>query len=180
MTRQRIYTNKRIMVADTMKTALSCAKHIPVYIFYTPIEAEAAVKNWLGPRHIYMAQANGDLGERMQDALQKLFGMGVDHAVIIGTDLSGLNSALFTRAFHLLKRHDVVLSPATDGGYYLIGAKTVHPELFYDIPWSTEEVLPRTLRVLKRLGLSYKLLPEQRDLDTVEDLYHYSATATIR
>ena len=70
-----------------------------------------------------------------------------------------------------LHDHDVVLGPTMDGGYYLIGLRTPVPELFENIPWSTGQVYALTEQKVKMLGLSLKILPELRDLDTVEDLH---------
>jgi hypothetical protein len=76
----------------------------------------------------------------------------------------------YQQALQLLDRYDVVLGPALDGGYYVVGLKKAAPALFQDIPWSTDRVLPLTKEKAAGLGLSVGLLPEWRDVDTIDDL----------
>jgi glycosyltransferase A (GT-A) superfamily protein (DUF2064 family) len=99
-----------------------------------------------------------------------LFSRGYGRVVIAGTDVPSLPLETYHQAVQLLDRYDVVVGPALDGGYYLIGLKKVAPPLFRDIPWSTDRVLALTNEKAAMLGLSVGVLPEWRDVDTIDDL----------
>ena len=115
-------------------------------------------------------QETGDLGQRMTAAFAAAFAAGAGRVVIIGTDCPGLRDGHLAQAVGLLNDHDVVLGPATDGGYYLLGLRQPQPELFQNKIWSTASVLTDTQADARRLGLRVALLPELRDVDTAEDL----------
>ena len=115
-------------------------------------------------------QIGDDLGARMEYALAEMFRIGYQRAVILGTDLPALPESVYEDAFNLLARHDLVLGPSLDGGYYLIGLSRTAPELFRHIPWSTSDVLACTQTKAHALGLTTALLPRQRDVDTIDDV----------
>ena len=115
-------------------------------------------------------QQGNDLGARMNRACETLFTRGYRRVVIVGTDLPSLPIVRYREAFELLDQHDVVLGPAVDGGYYLIGLKTPAPGLFHDIPWSTDRVFQLTKEKAAILGLSIGCLSDWRDVDTIDDL----------
>ncbi|WP_245327846.1 TIGR04282 family arsenosugar biosynthesis glycosyltransferase [Hymenobacter fodinae] len=123
---------------------------------------------WVGYQR--RPQPPGDLGHRMQSAFSHAFAEGATAAVIIGTDCPGLTHEHLRDAYEALRTHEVVLGPATDGGYYLLGMKKVWPELFANKRWSTDSVRADTLADARRLGLQVHLLPELRDVDTADDL----------
>lgn len=110
-----------------------------------------------------------DLGQRMEQAFDAAFAVGARRVVIIGTDCPGLSTALLHRAFHALHSTDVVLGPATDGGYYLLGLRRPQPALFQGISWSTATVRRDTLATAQRQGLRVRELPMLGDVDTAED-----------
>lgn len=122
---------------------------------------------WLGP-HVWRSQGEGDLGERMQRAFDQGFASGVGRVVVMGTDCPALDEAVLEQAFSSLDQHDVVIGPADDGGYYLLGLKKPMPELFSQIPWGTAEVLNQTTERLPVGG--YHLLRVLSDIDEVADL----------
>ena len=129
------------------------------------------------PQH---AQPPGDLGQRMQHAFAAAFAAGATRVVIVGTDCPGLTASHLTAAFaYLAAGADLVLGPATDGGYYLLGMKQLHPALFQQKVWSTDSVLPGTLADAARLGLAVQLLPPLRDVDTVDDLAAWRERTTL-
>jgi hypothetical protein len=115
-------------------------------------------------------QVGDDLGQRMHRAFVDLFGLGYRKVFIVGTDVPTLPLSVYQQAVSLIESHDLVLGPATDGGYYLIGLNRPVPELFTDVPWSTENVLAATRRNASALGLTVGLLKEWRDIDAAEDL----------
>jgi len=126
---------------------------------------------WLGQDFEYVIQAEGDIGVRMRLAFQKAFRQGWERVVLIGSDLPDLTPAIIRESFDRLTSHDLVLGPARDGGYYLIGLKADRPELFgSSIIWGSEEVLKNTLITADQLGLSTALLARLRDVDRPEDL----------
>lgn len=128
------------------------------------------MQDWLGNDIVYQPQGKGDLGERMARSLSVAFRSGMERVVIIGTDCPGLNANLIAKAFHQLHAHDLVLGPALDGGYYLIGLRCFILELFTDINWGTAEVLHQTIAIAKKLDLSVAYLPQLADVDRPEDL----------
>ncbi len=115
-------------------------------------------------------QVGDDLGARMAHAFQSALGSSYQSAIIMGTDIPGITAPLITMAYTSLQAHAMVLGPTVDGGYYLIGLRAPAPELFENIPWSTDTVFSLTEEKAQARGLSIKILPELRDLDTVEDL----------
>jgi hypothetical protein len=131
---------------------------------------EQLMQNWLGSNLIYRRQSEGDIGCRMASAFQASFAAGMNGVVIIGIDCPDLNAQLIAQAFQALCQHDLVLGPAQDGGYYLIGLRRLIPELFTGISWSTAEVLQQTLSIAQKLELAVALLPLLSDIDRPEDL----------
>jgi uncharacterized protein len=126
---------------------------------------------WLGQDFEYVIQAEGDIGVRMRLAFQKTFRQGWKQVVLIGSDLPDLTPAIIRESFERLLNHDLVLGPARDGGYYLIGLKADRPELFGgSMIWGTNEVLKNTLITADHLGLNTALLATLRDVDRPEDL----------
>jgi len=115
-------------------------------------------------------QVGEDLGQRMTHAFETMFARGYQRALIVGTDVPSLPLDYYRQAIGRLEQHDLVLGPAQDGGYYLIGLKKPAPALFEDIPWSTDRVLTLTCEIADRLGLSRARLPEWRDVDSIDDL----------
>lgn len=121
-------------------------------------------------------QIGYDLGQRMTNAFADIFDEGAELSVIIGTDCPELSSALIIESFDRLKLHDVVIGPAKDGGYYLLGMKKLKLDLFQEIDWSTDRVLSQTLNVCEEKNLSVFLLRELMDIDTEEDLRNMQLT----
>lgn len=116
-------------------------------------------------------QLGRDIGERMANALElELTNQKKDKICLIGSDCLEITAEIISDAFTQLEHFDVVLGPAKDGGYYLIGLKQPNATLFESIDWSTSKVLAQTLRKAQALGLSVHLLPELADVDTASDL----------
>lgn len=115
-------------------------------------------------------QRGPDLGARMENAFQDQFCRGAQKAVIVGTDSPWMGRERIRLALNWLDSSEVVVGPAEDGGYYLIGARRLVPKIFRGIPWSTPHVLDLTLRELERIGTRYRLLPRDFDLDRPQDL----------
>ena len=126
--------------------------------------------NWLGERYQYYPQSEGNLGDRLSNAIKESFNQDITRIIIIGIDCPDLNAELIDQAFQALTQHDLVLGKAEDGGYYLIGLTGFYPQLFQGIDWGTHVVLQQTVAVAERMGLRISYLPMLNDIDTPEDL----------
>jgi rSAM/selenodomain-associated transferase 2/rSAM/selenodomain-associated transferase 1 len=138
---------------------------------YIDGESQDRFRKWLGDDVPYRPQGKGSLGARMNRAFQDSFRGGMAKVVVVGTDCPGLSEELVQKAFLALEENDLVLGPAKDGGYYLIGLRRPAEELFKGIPWGTEKVFAHTLRVAQSLALKTFLLAPLGDVDRPEDLY---------
>ncbi|MGQ9588865.1 MAG: TIGR04283 family arsenosugar biosynthesis glycosyltransferase [Planctomycetota bacterium] len=126
-------------------------------------------RSWLG-RLDHRNQVDGDLGQRMEAAMSGHLSAGLGPAVIVGTDCPWLEPRHIAEAFARLGGHDVVIGPALDGGYYLLGLRRPLPEIFRGIPWGTDRVLEATMAALARIGSRASLLEPLGDVDLPEDL----------
>jgi len=140
---------------------LACAPSSTL-VFFKIMEERQAVK--------LIDQEGEDLGARMSRAFEAMFARGYRRVILVGTDVPSLPLDRYQRAATLLEQHDIVLGPAMDGGYYLIGLTKPAPALFHEVPWSTDQVLALTKEKADTSGLSTALLPEWRDVDTIDDL----------
>jgi hypothetical protein len=150
---------------------------------YTPEEGAAGVGEFIGAG-VEMIEQHGDgLGERIENLFKSLFEAGYTSVIIVGSDSPDLPMERIETAVALLCRAekeiaDVVIGPAVDGGYYLIGMNRgmnggmneAQRELFKEIPWSTSEVLETTLEQAASIGIEVTLIDEWHDIDTPEDL----------
>jgi rSAM/selenodomain-associated transferase 1 len=136
------------------------------------------MKQWLGTDLRFSSQESGDIGRRMARAIESAAAGGFLKTIIFGSDIPGITTDILSRAFIRLKKEDIVLGPAKDGGYYLIGIhdrclKRAVPILFEGIDWGTDTVLAKTLQAADRLDLTYVLLEPLGDVDWPEDLIHW-------
>jgi len=115
-------------------------------------------------------QQGNDLGERMLNAFKGQFEKGCENVIIIGSDLPRLSSEIVEKGFKVLQNHDVVMGPAQDGGYYLLGMRQLEEALFKNKSWSTKQLLEETISELINKNLSFSLLETLNDIDTFEDL----------
>mgnify|MGYP000517407170 CR=1 FL=1 len=146
-------------------------------IHYAPRGSAGEMRTWLGAQRIYRVQSGGDLGARLNKAFTEGFRRGYRRIIAIGSDCPQLDEACLRRAVDNLNDTDVVLGPATDGGYYLIGLRRPAPRLFEGIEWSTSSVLAATRVRIHEGGLSSALLDEKDDIDDLASLQrHQGAT----
>ncbi len=161
------------LLLDTLGVVESCAD---VVIAFTPATGRSTLERLLGRHRRLLPQGPGDLGDRLARVFEQLCVEGKP-VLAVGSDCPGLTADRIGSAAAALRRVDVVLGPALDGGYYLIGLRKPHPELFRNIPWSTPEVLEVTRSCAAEAGLRVELLEPARDLDTPEDLFEWYAGA---
>jgi rSAM/selenodomain-associated transferase 1 len=172
----------RQMVERTIKRArawreqsgLSPAIDSAIEVWFTGGD-EVQMAAWLGEDLGYVRQPEGDLGDRMATAFREAFEQGYGSVVIIGTDCPGIDMEVLAEGFGLLEQQELVLGPAQDGGYYLIGLQRLVPELFRSISWSTAEVLKQTEALANSLDLTRAYLPELADVDLPKDLAVWEA-----
>lgn len=164
-TLQRQLTEHTLLQAQ----AFSERQGLPLEIHFADGDEEA-MQHWLGA-HAFKRQAAGSIGDRMKQAFAQAFADGMGQVVLIGTDCPGLNEGVLRQAFLALHDSDLVLGPAVDGGYYLIGLKQSRPVLFDAIAWGTASVLQQTLAKAKSLHVSQ--LAPLHDIDRPQDLVHF-------
>ncbi len=136
---------------------------------FTPDDAAAEISGWLRPGWTAAPQGEGDLGQRLSAAFDAAFASGAERVVIIGSDCPDVSLCDLEFAGSALHHHDVVLGPATDGGYWLIGLRRRAPELFTAMPWSTDRVFAETRARCQRLNLRLQILRELTDIDEPAD-----------
>jgi rSAM/selenodomain-associated transferase 2/rSAM/selenodomain-associated transferase 1 len=134
------------------------------------------MRKWLGPQFSYRPQGPGDLGQRMGRAFEAAFQGSKRAAVIVGSDIPDISANIIQQAFEGLQKNDLVLGPARDGGYYLIGMKNTIPaetysRLFNDINWGADKVLSQTLQTARESRLRFILLESLGDVDRPADLH---------
>lgn len=149
----------RRLVERTLATVRASGLPFAVHFTGAPAQDFAA---WLGEDVPLVDQGEGDLGARLARAAAP--------GVVLGADVPGLTARHLLEAAQALEEVPVVIGPANDGGYYLLGFRRQIPELWQEMPWGTETVLKATEARLQALNLPYRLLQELDDCDRPEDL----------
>lgn len=151
------------MLAERTLDVMREAKAGLVEVAYTGA-SKGEYRDWLGADIDFFPQVEGDLTARLLDRIEPA------PVIFFGADTPDLTPEIVRNAVAALEQHHVVIGPAHDGGYYLIGLARPLPQLFIDMPWSTSEVLPETLRRLEASGITPHLLATLHDCDRPEDL----------
>jgi rSAM/selenodomain-associated transferase 1 len=153
-----------VTAAISAATAERIARGVAVY---TPLGAEAAYENILPEKFFLIAQRGHNFGDRLVFAAEDLFTVGFTSVCLINSDSPTVPAENFTQAVKLLHLPGdrIVLGPSDDGGYYLIGLKELHREIFEHIDWSTDRVLDQTLQRAAEIDVEVKLLPAGYDVD---------------
>jgi hypothetical protein len=172
----RLRALRAALLADTLRAV----EGLPgAFIFFTPDEAEEEEMASLAGGLPRVPQCAGDLGARMLGALRYLLDdRKYEAALLVGSDIPLLTAAHLRDAAETLQgrsatpsgERSVVLGPADDGGYYLIGMTQPHAALFDGIAWGSDSVLTDTLRTAQRIGVEARLIRSAYDVDTVDDL----------
>lgn len=156
------------MLLDQIKSTMG---HLPgninCKIYYS--EFIDKTDKWPLQVEVHLQEGTG-LGQRMAKAINSELVRANHKVCLIGTDIEALTTDIITNAFELLDANDVVLGPAFDGGYYLIGMKKLNPVIFKGVKWGSESVLESTLDLIASEGLTHELLPVLRDVDQVNDI----------
>ena len=161
----------RQMAEFTLRTAqkLKRKQDISIEVAYNGGTTQL-MEQWLGSGLSLITQNPGDLGEKMSFSFSTAFESGQEKVVLIGTDCPEITVEILEQAFEALEKHDLVLGPAYDGGYYLIGQRKHYPQLFEEIAWGTDQVLKKTMLLAMQSQISLKLLVRLHDVDHPEDL----------
>jgi uncharacterized protein len=157
----------RRLTRHTIDWATELNRHqaIEIEVHFDGGSIDAMIESF-GSGNSYRQQSTGDLGDRLAAALAER----TEPTVVIGTDCPGLNSRHVCQTFNALRLRDLVIGPASDGGYYLIGVRRSTPEIFRRIDWGTERVCQQTLLIATRNGLTVESLEYLDDVDRPEDL----------
>ena len=166
------------MLLDTIEL-VSNLENIKLAVASTPSEARGYFEDVTPPDSIVLPVEGENIGECLTKTIISLLEMGYLKVVALNADGPSLPPDYIQLAFKYLDNNDIVLGPGHDGGYYLVGMKKNHREIFSGIRWSTHEVLSQTLGKITELGLSVALTPEWYDVDTVEDLLRIKADLKV-
>jgi rSAM/selenodomain-associated transferase 1 len=136
---------------------------------FAPADAETLFATVVGDRFTLVPQADGDLGRRLSSFIGQQLATGAGPVVVLGSDSPTLPLDYVEQAFAELEHADVVLGPATDGGYYLVGCARHVPPIFEGISWGGPTVLAETIARLTDLSWRLALLPPWYDVDGLDD-----------
>jgi rSAM/selenodomain-associated transferase 1 len=151
-----------------------------VEVHYTPRDAAPEMQAWLSTTAAYYPQVEGGLGKRLTHAVAAAFERGARQVICIGGDCPQLVERHFKEAIDQLDAgQDVIFGPTEDGGYYLIALRAPQPELFGEIPWSTEQTLAASLKKAASLGLQVSQLETLFDVDEADDFKRAQAAGLI-
>ena len=141
-----------------------------VYVFFTPRDRKAEFKKLLGEDAVLLPQYGEDLGQKMKNAIGAVLRMGYSRVVLIGTDIPHIHTETIQNAFDNLENRDIVIHPALDGGYYLIGMKREYESIWNLKRYGTNTVMYDTLQHMKAENLSTSVGQMYYDIDRKEDL----------
>ncbi|MDQ3698377.1 MAG: TIGR04282 family arsenosugar biosynthesis glycosyltransferase [Gemmatimonadota bacterium] len=163
-----------VQLAERTVTTALTVRGCECVIAFTPPDELAAMRRWFGEGVDYESQCSGDLGARMAHAIERRVTAGAERVILVGTDCPGLDAPLLEDAFDALERADVVIGPAEDGGYYLIGTRRLHSALFAGIPWGSSRVLGNSLAAARAADLTVHTLRRLADIDTAADWHRWT------
>lgn len=161
----------RILVAEVVRRLPGDAELV---VMFDPPERRAEIEGWIrgmrGGEARFVAQAQGDLGVRLERAFAAAFALGFEKVAAIGSDCVEITPEIFVEAWRALDAGDAAVGPSADGGYYLLALRRECPRLFAGIAWSTGAVFTQTMERAEKTGLRVRILPTLRDVDTEQDL----------
>lgn len=148
-------------------------QNVVVNLFYSNRIPDNMAKENTGSKFKLFEQKGMNIGEKIQNAFQIICNKSSGKTIVIGTDLPDFTAELINNCFTLLDKFDAVIGPSNDGGYYLLGLKNYFPQIFQNIPWSTNAVLKTTLQILQKNKIKTKIIDELIDIDTELDLRNW-------
>jgi len=174
---ESIGAQKACHIYETLLThtldVLNCTDH-ELIVYLTDESNRCFLQDSKYPDNLSIRQQSlGDLGNKMRTMFEELFAEGAGKIVLVGSDCPWLSSKHINQAFYYLTNNDVVLGPADDGGYYLIGLSKKCLDLFSGVEWSTAKVLEQTKALILQHHLSYRELETLSDVDYIEDIRRY-------
>ena len=153
------------LLMDTISLAAGLGA-VDLAVAVTPPESEIYFKRISPPDSLLVPVSCVNIGDCLVQVLGRLLEMGYQRAIALNSDGPSLPASYIKRAVQLLGDHDLVLGPSEDGGYYLVGLKRLHTQIFSDIEWSTKLVTAQTFAKAQQLGLNVAQLPLWYDIDT--------------
>ncbi|MDH4214459.1 MAG: TIGR04282 family arsenosugar biosynthesis glycosyltransferase [Candidatus Thorarchaeota archaeon] len=170
----------RAFIQDTLQTVQSL--DIPYHIAVYPPASQERFAQWLGPSHQFFGQEGVDLGQRLQNGFATMYKKEYQQVIALASDSPDLPIEILQKAVSSLQTHKVVIGPASDGGYYLIGFShdLFISKVFEDIPWSTATVFRETLSRIESVTSQVHVLPEWADIDTKSDLQKFYETCQLQ
>ena len=165
------YLVNEILVGRTFKECLKLEENrFNLFAFYSDMKNEEFFPDSIAKRFLIYNQDGENLGEKMRNAFEKIFNLGFEKAVILGTDIPDISESILSKSFLELEQNNIVIGPSTDGGYYLLGMNKFYPNIFDDIKWGTESVFEKTIDKIHENNLSYTTIDRLTDIDVKEDL----------
>lgn len=143
---------------------------VDVYVFFSPQDKKGVFQSLLGTDAVLLPQHGDDLGQKMKNAIGAVLRMGYEKVVLMGTDIPHIHPETIRNAFDSLDVRDIVIHPALDGGYYLIGMKQEHDSIWNIRRYGTNTVMYDTLQHIKAQNLSTSVGQMYYDIDCKEDL----------
>jgi rSAM/selenodomain-associated transferase 1 len=167
----------RCFLLDKITQVNALPSATPV-VSYSPVESRPLFESLTPPHFLLIPQRGDDLGARILSTFDQLFARGYMQVLVIDSDTPTLPTTCLTEALQLLveRDNDVVLGPTDDGGYYLIGLRQSHRQLFEQMPWSTAQVFSETRRRSEQHGLTLACTQPWYDVDTADDLVRLRAS----
>lgn len=151
---------------------VSQLEHIDIALYVTPSTPHPLLQQLAANYHCTLQPQQGaNLGERMHHAIQQGL-QQYQRVVLIGSDCPGMTTQYLEQAFSALHQTDLVIGPATDGGYVLIGGQRISPAIFANSQWGGDQVLAQCLRNIADTDYSHQCLAPQQDIDTPDDFLH--------
>ena len=147
------------------------------YIYFSPLPDIELLKKWVKRDFFYVEQRGTNLGQKISNALKELFDKGYGKVIIMGSDVPDISKEVIQRSLILLDEKNVVIAPADDGGYSLLGIDAFYPMLFENIEWSTEKVFETTRSIIAENNLSLEVIEKLNDIDTRNELENWLRVA---
>lgn len=163
------------LLLDTL-AFVAILNDVRLAVAITPGEAISYFDRIAPAGTLLLPVAGKHLGECLSQAMGHMFDLGYSQVLALNADGPSLPPAYLSQVIWALERHDLALGPTQDGGYYTIGMRRLHPALFRNIAWGTDQVLAQTLNIAAASGLSTFLAPPWYDIDTIQYLQRLQAS----